>query len=302
MSDRSARGDDIAVVGLACRVPGAQTPEELWQLLLEGRRADGRAPAGRFDLTAIPAGLLQQSEQGSYLDDVARFDAEVFGVTDREATAMDPHQRWALELGWSALEDAGEVPGAPRDAEFGVFVGSMGADWAMEHAAGRLGPIGPSSLAGWAPSVMANRISHAFGLCGPSVVVDSGQSSSLVAVHQAVLALRAGDCTAALVVGVNLNLSTEAATATASFGGQSPSGLATLFEDDADGYVRGEGGAAVVLRPLADAVRSGDRIHAVIRGWGGPKQRGGPGGGGAPPPGGARGGPPAGGAPRAGSR
>ncbi|MEU5402356.1 beta-ketoacyl synthase N-terminal-like domain-containing protein [Streptomyces sp. NPDC005963] len=266
MSDRRTWDDDIAVVGLACRVPGAQTPEELWRLLLDGRRADGRAPDGRFDRTAIPTGLLHQSEQGSYVDDVARFDAEVFGVSAREATVMDPHQRWALELGWAALEDAGEVPGAPRDAEFGVFVGSMGADWAMEHAAGRLAPIGPSSLAGWAPSVMANRISHVFGLCGPSVVVDSGQSSSLVAVHQAVLALRAGDCTGALVVGVNLNLSTEAATATASFGGQSPSGRATLFEDSADGYVRGEGGAAVVLRPLADAVRAGDRVHAVIKG------------------------------------
>lgn len=265
MSEGTIRSD-IAVVGLACRVPGAQSPEELWQLLLDGRRADGRAPEGRFDRTAIPRGLFHQSVQGAYLDDVARFDAELFGLSEREATAMDPHQRWALELGWAALEDAGEVPGAPRGAEFGVFVGSMGADWAMEHAAGRLAPIGPSSLAGWAPSIMANRISHAFGLHGPSVVVDTGQSSSLVAVHQAVLALRAGDCTGALVVGVNLNLSTEAATATASFGGQSPSGLASLFEDGADGYVRGEGGAAVLLRPLADAVRAGNHIHAVIRG------------------------------------
>ncbi|GAA2243173.1 hypothetical protein GCM10010232_32730 [Streptomyces amakusaensis] len=265
MSEWDTRGE-IAVVGLACRVPGAGSPGELWRLLLDGRRADGRAPDGRFDPRAVPAGLLERSVRGSYLDDVARFDAELFGVTEREATTMDPHQRWALELGWAALEDAGEIPRAPRDTEFGVFVGSMGADWAMEHAAGRLGPIGPSSLAGWSPSVMANRISHSFGLRGPSVVVDTGQSSSLVAVHQAVLALRAGDCSAALVVGVNLNLSTEAATATASFGGQSPSGTATLFDDDADGYVRGEGGAAVVLRPLADAVRAGDRVHAVLRG------------------------------------
>ncbi|MFF8954979.1 type I polyketide synthase [Streptomyces sp. NPDC014894] len=265
MSEWDTR-NDIAVVGLACRVPGADSPGQLWRLLLDGRRADGRAPDGRFDPGAVPAGLLERSVRGSYLDDVARFDAELFGVSEREATTMDPHQRWALELGWAALEDAGEIPRAPRDAGFGVFVGSMGADWAMEHAAGRLGPIGPSSLAGWSPSVMANRISHVFGLRGPSVVVDTGQSSSLVAVHQAVLALRAGDCSAALVVGVNLNLSTEAATATASFGGQSPSGTATLFDDDADGYVRGEGGAAVVLRPLADAVRAGDRIHAVVRG------------------------------------
>ncbi|MGW1974493.1 type I polyketide synthase [Streptomyces sp. NPDC001889] len=265
MSDRGTQGD-IAVVGLACRVPGAESPEELWRLLLDGRRADGRAPDGRFDPDAIPAGLLSRSVRGSYLEDAARFDAEVFGVSRREATTMDPHQRWALELGWAALEDAGRVPGAARDAEVGVFAGSMGADWAMEHAAGRLGPIGPSSLAGWAPSAMANRISHLLGLRGPSLVVDTGQSSSLVAVHQAVLALRAGDCSAALVVGVNLNLSTEAATATASFGGQSPSGSATLFEDGADGYVRGEGGAAVVLRPLADAVRAGDRVHAVLRG------------------------------------
>ncbi|MFI1018958.1 type I polyketide synthase [Streptomyces sp. NPDC020965] len=265
MNDRTTRGD-IAVVGLACRVPGAGTPGELWRLLLDGRRAAGRAPGDRFDRGAIPAGSWRQAVHGSYADDVARFDAALFGVSEREATTMDPHQRWALELGWAALEDAGEVPGAPRDTEFGVFVGSMGADWAMEHAAGRLAPIGPSSLTGWSPSVMANRISHVFGLRGPSVVVDTGQSSSLVAVHQAVLALRAGDCSAALVVGVNLNLSTEAATATAAFGGQSPSGSATLFEDGADGYVRGEGGAAVVLRPLADAVRAGDRVHAVIRG------------------------------------
>ncbi|MCM2388254.1 ATP-binding cassette domain-containing protein [Streptomyces albipurpureus] len=114
MSERDppGHGAGIAVVGLACRVPGAQSPQELWRLLLDGRRADGRAPDGRFDPSAIPPGLRQQSVQGSYLGDVARFDAELFVIPEREATTMDPHQRWALELGWAALEDAAR-PGAP---------------------------------------------------------------------------------------------------------------------------------------------------------------------------------------------
>ncbi|MGW5069517.1 type I polyketide synthase [Streptomyces cyaneofuscatus] len=204
--------------------------------------------------------------QGSYHPDAGRFDARLFGMSDREAAAVDPHQRWTLELAWTALEDAGQDPSAPRERGLGVFVGSMGADWAMEHAARRRGAIGPGTLAATAPSMIAARVSHAFGLHGPSLVVDTGQSSGLVAVHHAAQAIRAGDCAGALVTAVNLNLSTENATATAAFGGQSPSGRATLFEDDADGYVRGEGGAAVLLRPLTDALRDGDRVHAVLRG------------------------------------
>ncbi|GAA4657274.1 hypothetical protein GCM10023347_04840 [Streptomyces chumphonensis] len=257
---------DIAVVGLACRVPGAEGPQELWRLMTEGRRAGSPAPKGRFALDAVPREVRERLGQGHYFADVERFEAGLFGVTEREAAAIDPHQRATLELCWTALEDAGRNPAAPAEGETGVFVGSMGADWAMEHAAGRRGRIGPGTLAATETSVLAARVSHALGLRGPSLVLDTGQSSSLVAVHHALLALRAGDCSSALVAGVNLNLSTEAAVATASFGGQSPSGRATLFEDDADGYVRGEGGAAVVLRPLADALRSGDRVYAVLRG------------------------------------
>ncbi|MEU9608279.1 beta-ketoacyl synthase N-terminal-like domain-containing protein [Streptomyces sp. NPDC048057] len=262
---RRAR-QDIAVVGLACRVPGAESPDELWHLLAEGRRPDGRAPEGRFATAEVPADVRTRVGQGSYHPDAGRFDARLFRMSDREAAAIDPHQRWTLELAWTALEDAGQDPSAPRERGLGVFVGSMGADWAMEHAARRRGAIGPGTLAATAPSMIAARVSHAFGLHGPSLVVDTGQSSALVAVHHAAQAIRAGDCAGALVTAVNLNLSTENATATASFGGQSPSGRATLFEDDADGYVRGEGGAAVLLRPLADALRDGDRVHAVLRG------------------------------------
>ncbi|MFE3471887.1 type I polyketide synthase [Streptomyces bacillaris] len=257
---------DIAVVGLSCRVPGADTPDELWRLLAEGHRPDGRAPEGRFSTAEVPADVRARVAQGSYHPDAGRFDARLFHLSDRESAAIDPHQRWTLELAWAALEDAGQDPSAPREHDLGVFVGSMGADWAMEHAARRRGAVGPGTLAATAPSMIAARVSHAFKLHGPSVVVDTGQSSALVAVHHAAQAIRAGDCAGALVTAVNLNLSTENAAATASFGGQSPSGRATLFEDDADGYVRGEGGAAVLLRPLADALRDGDRVHAVLRG------------------------------------
>lgn len=257
---------EIAVVGIACRVPGAEGPEELWRLLTEGRPLQGRAPQGRFELDEVPTGLREQLVHGSYHHDTDRFDAELFGLSARESAAMDPHQRWAMELAWAALEDAGQDPSTPRDTDVGVFVGAMGADWAMEHAAGRRGGIGPITLAATTPSMLAARISHTLGLRGPSLVIDCGQSSSLVAVHHAVLALRAGDCASALVAGLNLNLNTENALATASFGGQSPTGHASLFEDDADGYVRGEGGATVLLRPLHDAVRDGDRVYAVVRG------------------------------------
>ena len=241
----------IAVVGMACRFPGAHGPEEFWSLLLEGRDAIGPAPQER--------GL---TDPGGYLDDVARFDADLFGVSPRAALFMDPHQRIALELAWEACEDAAVRPDA-QGIVSGVFVGGMSGGY-EELLAGRASD--PNYLLGNTRGLIANRISHALHLDGPSMTLDCGQSSSLAAVVMAVRSLRAGDCDVALAGGVNLILTQSSTEAARAFGALSPTFRCRPFDDRADGYVRGEGGAMLVLRRLADAERDGDAILAVLRG------------------------------------
>lgn len=241
----------IAIVGMACRFPGAQGPEEFWELLSEGRDAIAPAPRER--------GL---TDPGGYLDDVGRFDADLFGISPRAALLMDPHQRIALELAWAAYEDAALRPDAPGSVG-GVFVGGMSGGY-EELLAGRAND--PNYLLGNTRGLIANRISHALHLDGPSMTLDCGQSSSLAAVVMAARSLRAGDCDVALAGGVNLVLTQSSTEAARAFGALSPTSRCRPFDERADGYVRGEGGAMVVLRPLADAEQNGDRVLAVLRG------------------------------------
>ncbi|OLT24286.1 hypothetical protein BJF83_07450 [Nocardiopsis sp. CNR-923] len=174
--------DAVAVVGLSCRLPGAPDPGAFWRLLREGREAVAPPPAHR-GLDGLPrAGLIE---------DVGGFDADFFGMSAREAAAADPQQRLMLELGWEALEDAGIVPDSLRGVAVGVFVGGMADDYAaLLHRAGA--PVGAHTMAGTQRSMLANRLSYLVGARGPSLVVDSGQSSSLVAVAMAVQSVRSG--------------------------------------------------------------------------------------------------------------
>ncbi|MFF4322630.1 type I polyketide synthase [Streptomyces sp. NPDC001568] len=254
--------EPIAVVGVSCRLPGAGTPEEFWRLLTEGRSAVGQVPAGRWQEEPPE----QAARWGAFLDEVDRFDAAFFDISPREARTMDPQQRLTLELCWEALEDAGIVPETLRGRPAGVFVGAIADDYArLLHRQG-MSTIGAHSITGLHRSLIANRISYHLGLNGPSLTVDTGQSSSLVAVHLAAESLRRGESEIALVGGVHLNLVPESAVAAARFGALSPTGRSHTFDERADGFVRGEGGAMVVLKPLDRARADGDVVHCVIRG------------------------------------
>ncbi|MGW2327471.1 SDR family NAD(P)-dependent oxidoreductase, partial [Streptomyces sp. NPDC001700] len=270
--------DAIAITGVSCRLPQAPDPGAFWELLRAGRSAITEVPPDRWDPdTVLPGeglpdeGLPDDGERhraglrhGGFLDRVDAFDAAFFGISPREAVAIDPQQRLFAELAWEALEDAGIVPETLRSTATGVMVGAIAADYAA--VARRGGAITQHSLPGLNRGVIANRVSYALGLRGPSLAVDTAQSSSLVAVHLAVESLRRGECTLALAGGVALNFAPESAEVAGRFGGLSPDGRCFTFDARANGYVRGEGGGVVVLKPLVDAVRDGDTVYGVIVG------------------------------------
>ncbi|MEU5423712.1 beta-ketoacyl synthase N-terminal-like domain-containing protein, partial [Streptomyces sp. NPDC020667] len=264
MSGRDDRNSSarIAVVGFSCRVAGARGPEEFWQLLKEGRSGVGEFPAARR--TGREAGLSDLP--GGYLEGVDRFDADFFEVSPAEAAAMDPQQRLALELGWEAVENAGTSPDALRGTRVGVFVGAINDDYAALLHRGGPDAVTRHSLTGTQRSFIANRISYGLGLRGPSVVVDTGQSSSLVAVHLGVQSLLRGESDAVLAGGVNLILSEHSTNSLKRFEALSPDGRCYTFDARANGYARGEGGGFVLLKPLDQAVADGDRVLAVIEG------------------------------------
>ncbi|WP_167359196.1 type I polyketide synthase, partial [Streptomyces bungoensis] len=264
----------IAVVGLACRLPGAPNPDALWRLLRAGGNAVQPTPDDRLRLTGA-AGDATSGEDaasgdvprwGGYIDDVTGFDAGFFGISPREADTMDPQQRLALELAWEALEDARIVPGRPGSSSTGVFIGAAHDDYATLANGLDADSVTHQSLTGTHRALIANRISYLLGLRGPSLTLDSAQSSSLVAVHLACESLRSGDSELAIAGGINLQLAPRGSLLPHRFGALSPDGRCYTFDARANGYVRGEGGGLVVLKPLDRALADGDPVRAVIRG------------------------------------
>ncbi|MGV9271374.1 SDR family NAD(P)-dependent oxidoreductase, partial [Kitasatospora sp. NPDC003701] len=255
------RGEPVAVVGIACRFPGAGTPEEFWQLLRAGKDAVSEAPEGR--LTSGHG--ADRRQRGGFLGEVDRFDAAFFGIPAAEAAAMDPQQRLMLELAWEALEHAGIPASRLEGTGTGVFVGAIADDYATLTRR-RPDPAGAYTLTGLHRSIIANRISYRFGLNGPSIAVDTGQSSALVAVHLACESLWRGDSETALAGGVNLNLLADTTGTVARTGALSPDGRCYTFDARANGYVRGEGAGLVLLKTLSRAQADGDTVYAVIRG------------------------------------
>jgi thioester reductase-like protein len=260
--------EPIAVVGLACRFPGAPDPEAYWRLLLEGRDAVSLIPPSRWDREAWydpdpDAPGRTYVREGAFLEGVEHFDARFFGMSPREARHVDPQQRILLEVSYEALERAAIAPDSLAGTRTGVFVGLCSAGYDEDRA---VADISPYSGTGNAMSVAAGRISYTLDLHGPSVAIDTACSSSLVAVHQACTALRAGECTVALAGGVNLVMSVEATVSLSKLRVLSPTGRCHTFGAAADGYVRGEGAGMLVLKRLQDARRDGDTVHAVLRG------------------------------------
>ncbi|WP_227025734.1 type I polyketide synthase [Streptomyces fodineus] len=266
MGDRvgpAAGREPVAVVGLACRLPGAANPAEFWRLLRDGRDALGEPGPRRChpDGPAVPVLPSGEPVRAGFLDQVDSFDAGFFGISPGEAAVLDPQQRLVLELAWEAFEDAGIVPGDGAHAT-GVYVGATSDDYATLRGT----RLSPHSATGRNRALIANRVSYALGLRGPSLVVDSAQSSALVAVHLACRALAAGECTVALAGGVQLNIAQDGYDITRALGAISPDGRCYTFDERAAGFVRGEGGAVLVLKPLSAALADGDTVHAVIRG------------------------------------
>ncbi|MFG3014161.1 SDR family NAD(P)-dependent oxidoreductase [Streptomyces cinerochromogenes] len=260
-------GQDIAIVGMACRLPGGiDHYTELWRLLADRGSAVGPLPDGRWQW---PEGIGPDThpgiDRGGFVTDADRFEAGLFRITPNEARRMDPQQRWMLELSWACLEDAGQAPSAVAGAPIGVFVGASGSDYQRVMDTRRL-PVRAHGGLATSMAIIANRVSYFFDLRGPSIQVDTACSSSLVAVHQAVRALRAGECEAALVGGVNVLCHPASSVAYHQAGMLSPDGLCKTFDAGANGYVRSEGGVVMLLKPLAAALADGDHVHAVIKG------------------------------------
>jgi acyl transferase domain-containing protein/SAM-dependent methyltransferase/acyl carrier protein len=268
-----AAREPIAVIGIGCRVPGADNPQALWELLSDGRDAVGPIPRERFDIeqfydpdTEVP-GRIAVREAGFLQGGVDGFDTGLFGISPREARGMDPQQRLLLEVAWEALEDAGQAPDRLVGSATGVYVGQAANDYAvMIHKSGDVALLDSHFTSGIANSVTSGRLSYLLGLQGPSLTLDTACSSSLVAVHLACQALRTRECRMALAGGVNLMLSEDLFIAFSHSRMLAPDGRCKTFDAAADGFGRGEGCGIVVLKRLADAVADGDRILAVIRG------------------------------------
>ena len=263
----------IAIVGIGCRFPGgAASPEQFWDLLVEGRDAIGEWPAERgdpahvFDADPSVPGKLYVN-RGGFIDDPGAFDTGFFAMSPREAVHVDPQHRLLLELAYEALEDGGIPVESVAGSDTGVFVGICSHDYGdIQVYPSNRALIDGHSNSGSALSLAANRISYMFDLLGPSMIVDTACSSSLTAVHLAVGSLRRGECGVALVGGVQLVLTPEQTIGFCKATMLSPDGRCAAFDASANGYVRSEGGAVVVLKPLADALVAGDRIYAVIAG------------------------------------
>lgn len=259
----------VAVVGLACRFPGASSAGELWELLRDGVDATSETPSDRYDIDALYSPDAEpgtvRSRRAGYLDSVADFDAEFFGMSPTEATELDPQARLLMMTVWEALEDAGQRPGDLAGTRTGVFVGNTRADYLELQLRQGLEAIKPSMFHNFRP-LLPGRISYAFDLRGPSMLIDTACASSLSAVHTAVQSIRAGESPVALVAGVNLPLRPDEGVVLTQTGGLARDGRSKFGDASADGYSPSDGVGVVVLKPLADALAAGDRVRAVIQG------------------------------------
>ncbi len=263
--------EPVAIIGMSCRFPGdIKSPDDYWKLLVSNQEAIGEIPPERWDSDAFydpnpqtPGKMC--TKWGGCLSDASMFDNHFFGISDREATMIDPQQRILLELAWEVVDDAGIPLSDLKGLPVGVFIG-IGANEYIGKIAGDSTLGNPFASTGNALCVAANRISYAFDFQGPSLAIDTACSSSLVAIHQAVASLRNGESTLALVGGVNLILNPLTTINLTKAGVCSPDGKVRAFDAQANGYVRSDGAGLICLKPLSSALKDGDRIYATIMG------------------------------------
>ncbi|MFT3738025.1 MAG: alpha/beta fold hydrolase [Breznakibacter sp.] len=267
---KNASYQAVAVIGISCRFPQANTPEELWQLLFEGKSVIDKIPSDRwniqdyYDPDPNAPGKTNQN-MGAFLENIHHFDPYFFNVSPKEAIEMNPSQKVMMELAWELYESSSLKKEQFYGSKTGVYIGNIWADF--EHLRKmRKTEINNFSAIGQSSNIIANRISYHFGLTGPSLVIDTGCSSSLVALMLSIQSLRDHSSDLCIAGGVNHMLDPEEYVYLAKFGGLSSKGKCSAFDAEADGFVRGEGAGAVLLKRLEDAERDGDKIYAVIRG------------------------------------
>jgi amino acid adenylation domain-containing protein len=269
-NSRTFQRSPLAVVGIGCRFPGGVTDvRSFWELLVQGRSGIIEVPDDRWNRDrffhsdrAIPGRMI--TKWGGFLDCVDQFDPHFWSISPREAVRMDPQHRWLLEVAWEAIEDAGIAPNELRGDAVGVFVGIAGNDYAGLQMPNHAG-TDVHTNSGCTHSIASNRISYLLDLKGPSISIDTACSSALVAMSQACHSIWDGQCSAALTGGVNAIITPHATIGFSKASMLSPSGQCFAFDARANGYVRGEGAAMVLIKPLSDAIENRDPIYAVIR-------------------------------------
>jgi acyl transferase domain-containing protein/acyl carrier protein/NADP-dependent 3-hydroxy acid dehydrogenase YdfG len=268
--------EPLAIVGIGCRLPGrADSAESLWRLLCDETDATCVVPETRWhaaryhDPNPSKVGKIV-TRRGGFIGDIDQFDPQFFGMSPREAHSLDPQQRLLLQATWEALEDGGLQADRLAGADVGVYIGGFTLDYQLLQNQGRSSRyrFKSHSATGMMMTMLANRISHAFDLRGPSMTVDTACSGSLVAVHLAAQSIWSGESDLALAGGVNVMVGPNTAIAESKSGFLSPEGRSKAFDDSADGYARGEGAAIVVIKPLRRALDDGDDVYAQILGTG----------------------------------
>ncbi|MGH2509189.1 MAG: type I polyketide synthase [Ktedonobacteraceae bacterium] len=262
--------EPLAVIGIGCRFPGgANPPVAFWQMLLYGIDAVTEVPSERWDLKryyhpdpAQPGKMY--ARHGAFLDQVDQFDAAFFGISAVEASRMDPQQRLLLEVSWEALEDAGLPLQQLTGSATGTFMGVCASEYADLQRLASVA-VNPYTNAGGALSIATNRLAYFFDWHGPSMSIDTACSSSLVAVHLACQSLWNRECSLALAGGVSVLLNPQTSIGFSKAQMLSPSGRCHSFDARADGYVRGEGAGAILLKPLSAALEDGDQMYGIIR-------------------------------------
>ncbi len=266
--------EPLAIVGIGCHLPGgALTPDLYWDLLRSETDATRVVPETRwnadkyYDPNPKKVGKMA-TRRGGFLSEIDQFDPQFFGISPREANLVDPQQRLLLRATWEALEDGGISADSLAGTDVGVFVGGFTLDYQLLQNQGRTSRyrFKTHSATGMMMTMLANRISFAFDFRGPSMTVDTACSSSLVAVHLAAQAIWNGECNLAIAGGVNVIIGPNTAIAESKSGFLAPDGRCKAFDQAADGYARGEGGAVVVIKPLSQALRDGDEVYAQILG------------------------------------